>query len=140
MADLSPAVVAGLRAAFRGEAMTASRYTYFAQMAEVEGQLGAATLFRDLAESVATAAHGHIDFLRQISDPATGRPIGETHLNLASASVGELREASDLYPRLAAAAHADGLADVASWMETLGALKRAHVAKLEAALAALTQR
>jgi rubrerythrin len=127
-----------LGAAFAAEAMSVQRYSYFAQLAEIEGHIEVARLFGELAESNACAAHGHIDVLQLTADPATGRPIGTTHLNLASAIAGELREANQGYPDLAAAALADGHTDVASWLTTLCALKKAHVDKLEKALSLLT--
>lgn len=140
MAELSKSLFADLRAAFATEAMTVQRYTYFAQVAEIEGHVEIADLFGELAESVACAAHGHIDFLQHIADPSTDSPIGETRLNLASALSGGLREATETYPRLAGTAHTEGLADVASWLETLSAHKKAQVAKIDRALTALAER
>jgi rubrerythrin len=130
-------LVAGLHAAFAAESMTVQRYTYFAQAAEIEGMVDLARLFTELAESAACAAHGHLDML-QYTDPMTGQPIGESRLNLAAAVSAALKEASDSYPALAATAHAGGVADSASWLETLGALKKAHVARLNDALTALS--
>jgi rubrerythrin len=129
-----------LRTAFVAEAMTAQRYTYFATIAQIEGHSDVAKLFGELAESMACAAHGHLDFLRQDSDPTTGAPIGDTPRNLAAAVAGELRDATDLYPGLVTTAHREGLADVASWGQTLHVLKRAHVAKLQDALIAVAAR
>jgi rubrerythrin len=130
-------LVSGLHAAFAAESMTAQRYAYFAQAAEIEGMLDLARLFSELAESAACAAHGHLDML-QDADPMTGQPIGESRLNLAAAMAAALREASEFYPGLAETAHAQGVADTASWLETLAALKKAHMARLNEALAALS--
>jgi rubrerythrin len=129
---------ARLRNAFIAESMAAQRFTYFAQNAEIEGYVDAGQLFSQLAESSACAAHGHLDFLVDLADPATDRPIGETQLNLASAVVGELRDATERYPDLAGLAHEAGVADLASWFETLSALKRSRTGRLDAALAALS--
>lgn len=134
MGELSEGLFAELRDAFRAEAETVQRYTYFAQVAEIEGHQVVAKLFGDLAESVACVAHGHLDLLGQTADPTTDQPIGETPLNLAAALTGELREADDVYTRLTSLAHNEGHADVASWLTNLSALKKAHVAKLDQAL------
>lgn len=131
-------LLAGLRTAFAAEAMTAQRFTYFARVADIEGYPEIARLFDEMAESIACAAHGHVDWLQQVADPATERPIGDTQLNLAASVESELDEASRLYPALAEAARSDGLDDVASWFDTLRALKAAHVDKLERALDELT--
>jgi rubrerythrin len=139
MTELNKTLYSGLRAAFVSEAMTAQRYTYFAQVAEIEGRVQIAQVFTELAESATCAAHGHIDFLQHFADPATEQPIGETQLNVASAVIGELYEATELYPELVVAARAEGLADVASWLTTMCALKRAHVARLKQVLDALSE-
>ena len=138
--ELSHSLYANLKIAFAAEAAAFQRFTYFAQVAEIEGHLELSKLFTELAESTACAAHGHIDWLQYVADPITDRPIGETHLNLAASLTSELNDGSDLYPRLAEAAHTEGMADVASWLETMCALKKAHVDRIERALAALTER
>src|SRR5437763_10112532 len=71
-----------LKDAFAGESMANRRYLYFARQADVEGQPDIAGLFRDTAEGETGHAHGHLDYLRKVGDPATGLPIGETQLNL----------------------------------------------------------
>ncbi|WNV84997.1 ferritin family protein [Umezawaea sp. Da 62-37] len=129
----------GLRAAFAAEAVAAVRYTYFAQVAEVEGHAEAARLFTDAARSAECAAHGHLDFLRYSGDPAADESIGGTELNVATAVSGALRGATESYPELVAAAHAEGMADVAGWLTTVTALKNAHTAKFERVLAQLTE-
>jgi len=126
-----------LRAAFAAEAQDVHRYLYFAGIAEIEGWSDVAALFREVAESGSCAAHGQLDFLERVGDPATGLPIGETERNLAAAIVTASREATALYPSLAAAARADGLPDVASWFENLARQKASHVRRLEEARAAL---
>jgi rubrerythrin len=129
-----PAFIAELATAFAAEAMAAQRYDYFARIAEIEGRTEAAMLFGRLAESVACVAQGHMDVLRDVGEDIE-RPVGDTSINLASAVETGLDEADSLYPRLKAAALADGLADVASWMTTVMALKQAHLARLDQALA-----
>lgn len=137
MTALSDGFFDQLRAAFIAEASTVLRFRYFAQISEIEGSLDTARLFTDLAESAACVAHGHLDFLQTVADPATGRPMGDTDLNLAAAVSSEIDAATVRYPALAQEAHNEGLADVASWLETLCALKHAHLARLTAAHEAL---
>jgi len=73
-----------LKAAFAGESQANRRYLYFAKQADVEGHPDIAGLFRDTAEGETGHAHGHLEYLRAVGDPASGKPIGNTRLNLAA--------------------------------------------------------
>ena len=72
-----------LKDAFAGESQANRRYLYFAQKADVEGYNDVAAVFRSTAEGETGHAHGHLEFLEEVGDPATGLPIGNTQLNLA---------------------------------------------------------
>ncbi|GGK90987.1 hypothetical protein [Mangrovihabitans endophyticus] len=138
MTELNGEMLAELRAAFLTESMNVQRYAHFAEVAGIEGHLALAELFQKLCATTACVARGHLDLLQEVVDPATDLPMGGTGSNAACALAGELDETTRLYPRLATAAHDTGLADVASWFETLVALKKAHTARLEQALATVT--
>src|SRR5579862_7297979 len=90
-----------LKAAFAGESMANRRYLYFAQKADVEGYNDVSTVFRSTAEGETGHAHGHLEFLEEVGDPATGKPIGATADNLRSAIAGETHEYTDMYPGMA---------------------------------------
>jgi rubrerythrin len=77
-----------LKAAFAGESQANRRYLYFANKADVEGQNDVAALFRSTAEGETGHAHGHLEWLEQCGDPATGLPIGSTRNNLKAAVAG----------------------------------------------------
>ena len=87
-----------LKGAFAGESQANRRYLYFAKVADVEGQPEIAGLFRDTAEGETGHAHGHLDYLKSVGDPATDQPIGDSLLNLKSAVHGETFEYTDMYP------------------------------------------
>ena len=89
-----------LKAAFAGESQANRRYLYFAQKADVEGYNDVATVFRSTAEGETGHAHGHLEFLEEVGDPATGEPIGSTDQNLNAAIQGETHEYTDMYPCL----------------------------------------
>src|ERR1700756_5230032 len=63
-----------LKDAFAGESMANRRYLYFAKVADVEGYPEIAGNFRDTAEGETGHAHGHLDYLKKVGDPATGLP------------------------------------------------------------------
>src|SRR5678815_6116760 len=87
-----------LKEAFAGESQANRRYLYFAQKADVEGYNDVSAVFRSTAEGETGHAHGHLEFLEEVGDPATGKPIGGTSDNLQAAIAGETHEYTDMYP------------------------------------------
>src|SRR6266700_760666 len=108
-----------LKAAFAGESQANRRYLYFAQKADVEGYNDVAAVFRSTAEGETGHAHGHLEFLEEVGDPATGKPIGITGDNLKAAIAGETHEYTDMYPGMARTARQEGFDEIADWFETL---------------------
>ena len=125
---------ANLKAAFQGESQANRRYLYFANKADVEGQNDVAALFRSTAEGETGHAHGHLEFLEQCGDPATGLPIGATRENLKAAVAGETHEYTDMYPGMAKTARAEGFEEIADWFETLAKAERSHANRYVKAL------
>src|SRR6478609_9714701 len=122
-----------LKYAFAGESQANRRYEYFAKSADVEGHPDIAGLFRDTASGETGHAHGHLDYLKSVGDPATGLPIGSTEKNLASAVHGETEEYQTMYPGFAKTARDEGLDDVAEWFETLAKAEKSHAGRFEKA-------
>ena len=60
--------------------------------ADIEGQNDVAALFCSTAEGETGHAHGHLEFLEETGDPATGLPIGNSRQSLAAAVAGETHE------------------------------------------------
>jgi rubrerythrin len=123
-----------LKAAFAGESQANRRYLYFAQKADVEGYNDVATVFRSTAEGETGHAHGHLEYLEQCGDPATGLPFGDTSNNLKSAIAGETHEYSDMYPGMAKQARDEGFGEIADWFETLAKAERSHANRFTKAL------
>ncbi|HSB17260.1 MAG TPA: rubrerythrin family protein [Bryobacteraceae bacterium] len=120
---------ANLKDAFAGESQANRRYLYFAKQADVEGHPDIAGLFRDTAEGETGHAHGHLDYLKSVGDPATDLPIGETVDNLKAAIAGETHEYTDMYPGMAKAAREEGFAEIADWFETLAKAEKSHAGR-----------
>src|SRR6187399_2591555 len=110
-----------LKEAFAGESQANRRYLYFAKVADVEGYPEVAGLFKDTADGETGHAHGHLEFLKQVGDPATGLPIGPTLKNLKAAVAGETHEYETMYP---------GMAD---WFETLAKAEKSHAGRFDKA-------
>ena len=123
-----------LKAAFAGESQANRRYLYFANKADVEGQNDVAALFRSTAEGETGHAHGHLEWLEQVGDPATGLPIGSTRDNLKAAVAGETHEYTDMYPGMAKTARQEGHDEIADWFETLAKAERSHANRFTKAL------
>jgi rubrerythrin len=126
-----------LKDAFAGESQANRRYLYFAAKADVEGYNDVAAVFRSTAEGETGHAHGHLEYLEQVGDPATGLPIGGTALNLKAAIAGETHEYTDMYPGMAKSARTEGFDEIADWFETLGKAERSHANKFQRTLDSL---
>jgi len=122
-----------LKEAFAGESQANRRYLYFAKVADIEGYPEVAGLFKDTADGETGHAHGHLDFLKQVGDPATGKPIGDTLKNLQSAVAGETYEYQAMYPGFAKTAREEGFAEIAEWFETLAKAEKSHAGRFEKA-------
>ena len=118
-----------LEAAFAGESQANRRYLYFAQKADIEGYNDVASVFRSTAEGETGHAHGHLEYLEEVGDPATGLPIGETKANLASAVQGETHGYG-----MAKTAREEGFEEIADWFETLAKAEKSHAGKFQKTL------
>ena len=123
-----------LKAAFAGESQANRRYLYFAAKADVEGYNDVSTVFRSTAEGETGHAHGHLEYLESVGDPATGLPIGPTAQNLKAAIAGETHEYTDMYPGMAKMARDEGFGEIADWFETLAKAEKSHAGRFQKAL------
>ena len=119
-----------LKDAFAGESQANRRYLYFAQKADVEGYNDVATVFRSTAEGETGHAHGHLEFLEAVGDPATGLEMGSTEANLKASVAGETHEYTDM----AKTAREEGFDEIADWFETLAKAEKSHAGRFQKAL------
>jgi len=96
-----------LKHAFAGESQANRRYMYFARRADIEGYPDVGGLFRDTAEAETGHAFGHLDFLKEVGDPATG---------------------------FAKTAREEGFTEVAEWFETLARAEKSHAGRFQKGL------
>ena len=123
-----------LKEAFAGESQANRRYLYFAKQADIEGYPDIAGLFRDTAEGETGHAHGHLDYLKPVGDPATDLPINDTVENLKAGIAGETHEYTDMYPGMAKSAREEGFSEIADWFETLAKAEKSHAGRFEQGL------
>jgi rubrerythrin len=126
-----------LKEAFAGESQANRRYLYFARRADIEGFPDIGGLFRDTSEAETGHAFGHLDFLKEVGDPCTGTPIGDTEKNLQSAIDGETYEYTEMYPGFAKTARDEGFQEIAEWFETLARAEKSHAGRFTKGLTAL---
>jgi rubrerythrin len=126
-----------LKEAFAGESQANRRYLYFARRADIEGYPDIGGLFRDTSEAETGHAFGHLDFLKEVGDPATNLPIGDTEKNLKSAVEGETYEYTEMYPGFAKTARSEGFAEIAEWFETLARAEKSHAGRFGKGLESL---
>ena len=128
MADLQGTqTYENLKHAFAAESQANRRYLWFAQKADIEGHPDVAALFRSVAEGETGHALGHLEYLAEVGDPASGEPIGDTEENLRAAIASETDESGQMYPGFAAMARDEGFDEIADWFETLARAERGHV-------------
>ncbi len=118
-----------LKDAFAAESQANRRYLYFAKVADVEGYPEIAGSFKETADGETGHAHGHLDYLKPVGDPATGKPIGSTDKNLVSAIASETQEYETMYPGMAKTARDEGFDDIAEWFETLAKAEKSHAGR-----------
>ena len=123
-----------LKEAFAKSSKANLRYLYFARMADLEGYNDISAVFRSTAEGETGHAHGHLQYLEETGDPATGEQIGDTSLNLKAAIAGEAHEYTDMYPGMARAARDEGFEEIADWFETLAKTEKSHAGRFQKAL------
>ena len=126
-----------LKEAFAGESQANRRYLYFARRADIEGYPDVGGLFRDTSEAETGHAFGHLDFLKEAGDPATGEPIGSTDQNLKASIAGETYEFTEMYPGFARTARDEGFEEVAEWFETLAKAEKSHAGRFTKGLQSL---
>ena len=96
-----------------------------------------AAVFRSTAEGETGHAHGHLEYMEAVGDPATGLPMGNTADNLRASVAGETHEYTDMYPGMAKTARDEGFDEIADWFETLAKAERSHANRFQKALDAM---
>jgi rubrerythrin len=134
MADLKGTkTFENLKEGFAGESQANRRYLFFARQADIEGYPDVAGVFRDTAEGETGHAFGHMEFLAEVGDPATGLPIGDSTTNLQAAIAGETYEYTEMYPGFARTAREEGFDEIAEWFETLARAEKSHAGRFQKA-------
>ena len=114
-----------LMASFAGESQARNKYTYFASVAKKEGYEQIAAFFLETADQEKTHAKLHLKALSG---------IGDTLANLKAAAGGEHEEWTQMYPRMAQEARAEGFDVIARLFENIAKIEKEHQARYLALL------
>lgn len=110
---------ANLQAAFAGECMARSKYTYFASKAKKDGYVQIANIFEETANNEKEHAKLWYKLLN-------GGSIGSTVDNLKAAAEGENYEWTDMYAAFAKEAKEEGFDEIAKLFEGVAAIEKEH--------------
>lgn len=108
---------ANLWEAFAGESQARNKYTYYASKAKKDGYEQIAALFEETAAQEKEHAKLWFKLLHS---------IGTTPENLKDGIEGEHEEWTNMYPRMAEEARAEGFDEIAAMMEGVAAIEEAH--------------
>lgn len=116
----------GLKAAFAGESQANRKYLAFAKVAEAEGKVNLAKLFRAVAKGETIHALKHLNTLGEVKNSTE---------NVKSALAGETYEIENMYPEFIGYAKEEG--EKAAEISFTGAneVEKVHQSKFKAALA-----
>lgn len=123
---------------FAGESQARNRYTFAAKVAEKEGFLQIADIFRETAENERQHAKTMFQCLEggmvEITASYPAGVIGTTAQNLEAAAAGEHEEYVDLYPGFAAVAEQEGFKDIAAMYRAIANVEAQHEKRYNALL------
>ncbi|MBQ9458024.1 MAG: rubrerythrin family protein [Bacilli bacterium] len=108
-----------LQAAFAGESQARNKYTYFASKAKKEGFEQIAAIFLETADNEKEHAKLWFKYLQ-------GGEVPSTKENLLAAAQGENDEWTDMYPKFAEIAEAEGFKEIAAKFRMVGEIEKHH--------------
>ena len=127
--------------AFAGESQARNRYTFFASKAKAEGFQAIGKIFEETAGHEKEHAERLFKFLEggelEITWSYPAGKIGTTLENLESAAFGEHEENTDMYPKFAQIAAAEGFDSIASVLKNIGYAERYHESRYRALIEAI---
>lgn len=118
MADLDKTKThAYLREVLAADAQAHVRLTYFAQCAEEEGRLEAASVLRQFANQELRHAVGHLEKLAPAGDPITDQAIGHTPQNIRAMVKSTSYDVERRYKWMISIAEGEELYEIGGWLE-----------------------
>jgi rubrerythrin len=130
-----------LMKAFAGESQARMRYGFYADVAQDEGYVQIANMFRETAENERSHAYGFFRLLEEGTPEFTAAypagPVHDTATNLRAAADGELLEWGTLYPGFAQIAEEEGFNKAAAYLRHVLDVEKRHETRYRKLLANL---
>lgn len=122
-----------LLTSFAGESQARMRYTYFASVAKKEGYEQIAAIFEETANQEKEHAKRMFKYLEggmvEITASYPAGVIDSTLENLAAAAGGENEEWTEIYPKFAEIAEAEGFKEIAVMYRMIARAEKGHEAR-----------
>jgi rubrerythrin len=130
-----------LLTAFAGESQARNRYTFFASKAKSEGFQAIGKIFEETANQEKEHAERLFKYLEggdvEITAAFPAGKIGATLENLQAAAFGENYENTEMYPKFAEIAAAEGFDAIAEVLKNIGYAERYHESRYRALIDAI---
>jgi len=120
---------ANLLKAIAGESMARNKYTYYAEIAKIEGHQWIATVFEETADNERAHAKEELEKLPEktvMTNTYDIHPLGGTLENLRNATEGEKYEYGTMYPGFEKTAREEGEAETAVFFKTIAGIEAKH--------------
>jgi rubrerythrin len=119
---------ANLLAAFAGESQARTKYAIYASQAKKDG-------YEQIAELFEITAANEKEHAKMWFKLLNGGKVPDTAANLKDAAAGENFEWSDMYPKFAQEARAEGFDDIAALFDGVAAIEKEHEQRYKKLLA-----
>jgi len=127
--------------AFAGESQARNRYTFFASRAKSEGFEAIGKIFNETADQEKEHAERLFKYMTggdvEITASFPAGKIGTTLENLQAAAFGEHMENTEMYPKFAQIAAAEGFDTIAEVLKNIGYAERYHESRYRALIDAI---
>jgi len=120
---------ANLLKAIAGESMARNKYTYFAEIAEKEGLMWIAQVFRETADNEKTHAKEELEQIpakAEMNNTYSIDTLGDTLTNLKHAADGEKFEHEVMYPEFKKTAEEEGEKEAAALFQEISEVEEKH--------------
>lgn len=115
--------------AFAGESMARNKYSFYSKIAENEGLIWIAKVFKETSKNEKAHAKEELEKIRgkvEMTNTYDIHPLGKTLENLRHAAAGEKYEWGTMYPNFEQIAKEEGEQEIATLFKEIGEVEEKH--------------